>query len=47
MTETANIVDHDHDFLEITTDRERAAGLRRWMCTHKDCYAECTEPSTN
>lgn len=47
MTKTDNIVDHDHDFMEITTDSERTAGLRRWMCSHKDCDAERTEPSTN
>jgi hypothetical protein len=47
MTENADIRDHDHDFLEITTDSERAAGLRRWMCRHASCYAERTEPSTH
>lgn len=37
----------EHDWEEITTASETAAGLRRFICIKPDCDAEKTEPSTN
>jgi len=36
-----------HDWSEITTESERAAGLRRFICVCVGCDAEKTDPATN
>ena len=37
----------EHDWIEITTASEKAAGLRRFICVQPHCDAEKTEPPTN
>ncbi len=36
-----------HDWSEITTDSEQAAGLSRFICVCEGCYVEMTLPATN
>jgi len=36
-----------HDWIEITTASETAAGLRRFVCVCDACDAEKTDPPTN
>jgi hypothetical protein len=36
-----------HDWIEITTASEAAAGLRRFVCVCDGCDAEKTDPPTN
>lgn len=34
----------EHNWVEITTIREEALGLRRYICIQPHCAAERTEP---
>jgi hypothetical protein len=36
-----------HRWIEITTDSEEAAGLRRFLCICDGCDFELTDPTTN